>query len=189
MELKYEYLINGNTVLFYGKLNENGEMYTVAVEGEEMFMVAMSPIQLIDRSLIRYGSSFKGALKSSSMLLGENKKMYPIKMDASLDIWLFPSQSYKKDNCVWFALNHVKNTQALGQKFTLVYLSYGHQFEIAQRESSFRNKRQTAKDLKDMINQNTQNSWNYIDQPKKGIMIIEKKGGYKCSSLSKKNNR
>ncbi|MFF2447458.1 competence protein ComK [Neobacillus sp. NPDC058068] len=65
-------------------------------------------------------------------------------MDASLDIWLFPTKSYKNETCIWFALNHVKGSQQLGLKFTKVFLSYGHTTEIIMRESAFREKRLNA---------------------------------------------
>ncbi|MDR6999687.1 competence protein ComK [Neobacillus niacini] len=186
MEIKNNYLINGKTVLFYGECFENGESFTHVVEGDKEFLVAMSPVKLIDQSLMSYGSNFSGALKSSKKQLGDNKCMYPIKIDATLDIWLFPTKSYKKENCVWFNLNHVKNPEALGVKFTRVFLSYGHTIEIAMKASAFRDKRQSAQDLKDMITSNTKNSLGRSDEPVKGFIIVEKKGRYSCKSKRNK---
>lgn len=186
MNVKYDYLINEETVLFYGVRNENGELFTHVIDKDDEFLVAMSPVELIDKSLISYGSSFKGALYSSTQLLGENRRMYPIKIDASLDIWLFPTKSYKKENCIWFALNHVKGTRPLGIKFTKVYLSYGHTFEIVMRESAFREKRLNAEVLKEKITTNTKNSTSFLVEPKKGFMIVEEKGRYKCRARNKK---
>ncbi|WP_312474733.1 competence protein ComK [Neobacillus sp.] len=180
MSLKYDYLINEKTVLFYGIFNENGELFTHVIDEDDEFTVMMSPVQLIDKTLISYGSNFKGALNSSTQLLGENRRMYPIKIDASLDIWLFPTKSYKKETCIWFALNHVKGTQPLGVKFTKIFLSYGHTIEIVMKESAFRDKRLTAEDLKDKITTNTKNFMSFMVESKKGFMIVEEKGRYKC---------
>lgn len=185
MNVKYEYLINEKTVLFYGVFYENGELFTFVIDGDDVFLVAMSPVQLIEKSLLSYGSNFTGALKSSIQLLGENRKKYPIKIDASLDIWLFPTKSYKKETCIWFALNHVKGSQPLGVKFTKVFLSYGHTIEIVMRDSAFREKRLTAEELKEKITTNTKNSISFMVEPKKGFMIVEEKGRYKYSSRNK----
>lgn len=84
------------------------------VDGDYMFLVAMTPVQLIDKSLICYGSNFQGAFKSSQQLLGKHRKKYPIKIDAALDIWLFPT---KPKPCQTLA--------STGRKFTKVALSYG----------------------------------------------------------------
>ncbi|WP_223593614.1 competence protein ComK [Neobacillus bataviensis] len=185
MELKYNYLINEKTVLFYGVIHKNGELFTFVIDGDDMFLVAMPPVKLIDKSLMSYGSNLKGALKSSQLLLGKKRKMYPIKIDASLNIWLFPTKSYKKENCVWFALNHVRNTQPRGVKLTKVFLSNRHTIEIVMKESAFRNKCRQTEELKGMITHNTKNSVNILTEPKKGFMIVEKKGTYKCKTLGR----
>src|SRR4051794_30948006 len=108
MEIRKNYLINEKTGLLIGDYYTNGALYTKVIEGMEIFLVAMSPVQLIDKSLLQYGSSFIGALSSSKEVLGE-MYMYPIKISSSLDIWLFPSKSYKKSNCIWFVLNHIED--------------------------------------------------------------------------------
>lgn len=179
METRNNYLINERTVLLYGVWNEYGELSTFVIDGNDSLLVTMPPIKLIDKSLISYGSNFKGALESAKKLLGDNRQMYPIKIDTFLDIWLFPTKSYKKDNCIWFALNHVRNTKALDINRTKVFLNYGHEIEIIMRESSFRNKRGSASDLRDMIYSNTKKSQNYIATLQEGLIIIEEKGQYK----------
>lgn len=185
MEIKIDYLINIKTILLYGVLYENGELYTFVLEEEDVFLVAMPPVKLIDKSLIRYGSNFMGALHSSSKLLGERKRKYPIKIDRTLDIWLFPTKSYRQDNCVWFALYHVRDTLPVGQKYTKVFLSNGHTFELAMRELAFREKRRSAEMLKDMITRSASWPGNYLVESKKGFIIMEKKGQYKCNQKEK----
>jgi competence protein ComK len=178
LEIKDNYLINSKTILLYGVLHENGHVYTFVLEEEEAFLVAMPPVKLIDKSLICYGSNFAGALKSSSALLGKERKKYPIKISESLDIWLFPTKSYRQDNCVWFALNHVKDTQPIGNKFTKVILSNWHMFELMMRETAFRGKLRMAENLRDLITLNTKSPIHFLIEPKKGFMIVEKKGKY-----------
>ncbi|MGG3468991.1 competence protein ComK [Neobacillus pocheonensis] len=183
MIIKQKYLINEKTVLLYGVTYENGELFTFVIEGDDSFFVAMSPAALINTSLICYGSNLKGALESSQLLLGKKRKKYPIKIDASMDIWLFPTKSYKKENCIWFALNQVKNTQPFGVKFTKVFLGYGHTIKIEMKESAFRDKRCQAEELKEMITYNTKNSLNLSEKEKKGFVIVEENGRYKCKAM------
>lgn len=180
MVVKSHYLINEKTILFYGKFYENGELFTFVIDGDDCFLVAMSPVKLINKSLISYGGNFEGALESSRALLGENRKMYPIKITASMDIWIFPTKSYKNVHCVCFVLNHVKNTKSLGTKQTKVFLSNGHEINIKMRESSFRNKRSVTSDLRDIIT--SQKSVNYVAIPQERFIIIEEKGQYDCKA-------
>lgn len=184
VEIKHKYLINEKTILFYGVYYENGELYTFVVHDEEVFLVAMPPMKLIDKTLMSYGSSFKGAIKSSQLLLGENRKMYPIKIDSSLDIWIFPTKSYKKENCVWFALNHVLDTKPRGVQLTKVFLTNGHTIELAMKESAFREKRRNTDELKDKIAYNTKYSF-MVGLPKEGYIIVERKGKYLCKNYDK----
>ncbi|ETI69447.1 competence protein ComK [Neobacillus vireti] len=129
-----------------------------------------------------------GALYSFTQPLGENRRKYPIKIHASLDIWLFPTKSYKNENCIWFALNHVKGIRPLGIKFTKVFFSYGHTFEIVMGEVAFRDKRLTAEELKEKITYNTKNSMRFMDEPKKGFIITVEKGREKCRSRKREGN-
>ncbi|WP_066400411.1 competence protein ComK [Neobacillus mesonae] len=188
MEIKRNHIINEKTTLFYGVLYKNGELFTKVIEGDEMFLVAMTPLQFINQSLIKYGSDLKGALNSSKKLLGKNQKKYPIKISSSLDIYLFPTKSIKREDCVWFALSHVKVSRAMGVKYTNVFLNDGHMITIEMKESSFRNKWKDTQDLRDMIIYNKQHSLNILVDHKKGIHIMEVKGKYRCR-MPKENKK
>jgi competence protein ComK len=181
LDINENYLVNRNTVLFFGEIVENGHTFTFVIDGVKKFLVPMSPVQLIKKSLIAYGSSFEGALKSSIDILGKNKKKYPIKVSASLDIWLFPTHSYKIMDNVWFNLKHVKNTLPLGLKYTKVNLNFGHTMEIQMKENAFRSKKWQTEDLKEYILNNQEKSnYNNNTELETGFMIVEKKGQYYC---------
>ncbi|MBT2734597.1 competence protein ComK [Bacillus sp. ISL-7] len=107
----------------------------------------MTPVQLIDKCLLQYGSSLNGAIKSSKEVLGV-MYMYPIKISSALDIWLFPSKSYKKSNCVCFVLNHIEDTLPQSVQQTEVFLRYGHKITIKMKESTFQTKRRNAEKLR-----------------------------------------
>lgn len=188
MEVKEDYLINEKTVLLMGEYYRNGALYTKVLHDKEIFLVAMSPTQLIDQSLLRYGSSLDGALKSSKNILGEIK-MYPIKINASLDIWLFPTKSLKSHHNVWFVLNQINDMEPIGSGKTIVLLKYGHSIEIKMKVSAFRNKRQNAKILRERITNNTKGSINFLLFPREGYEIKEDEGTNKYTCVKKDEKR
>ncbi|WML43895.1 competence protein ComK [Neobacillus sp. PS3-40] len=145
-----DHVINENTVLFTGEYDKWGNLCTRVIEGVNSFVVNESPVDQIDKTLLNYGSSFSGALQGSKHILGP-MKMYPIKINENKDIWLFPTKSFKKKNCVWFNLYHVIRTKAQGVQKTEVLTTFGHSFIINMKESAFNNKRQKAQQLREII--------------------------------------
>src|SRR5207253_2907209 len=111
--------------------------------------------------------------------------LHPIMVSGTLDLWIFPTKSYKEQNCIWFVLNHIQGTERLGVKQTKVSLSYGHTIELQMREISFKNKRDNAKDLRDKIDNNTKNPLSFLIEPRKGFCLVEGKGEYKSTKKDK----
>jgi competence protein ComK len=178
MEIRKHYLIIDETVLLKGIYYKNGEKYTEVIEANDRFLVSQSPTEIIEFSLIRYGLDFKGALKSSKHLLGNKVKMHPIMVNPALDIWIFPSHSYKKQDCVWFVLKHIQDTEPLGLKHTKIYLNYDHTFELKMRRSSFIIKRDKANELRDKITNTANNHLSFLAEQRKGFYLREDKGEY-----------
>ncbi|MCQ6281598.1 competence protein ComK [Bacillus sp. EB600] len=185
MEIRINYLINAKTVVFKGVYYKNGELITVVVEGDDKFLVAQSPVQIIKHSLLSYGSDFNGALNSSKELLGTKINLHPIMVSGTLDLWIFPTKSYKEQYCIWFVLNQIQGTERLGVKQTKVSLSYGHSIELQMKEISFKNKRDNAKELRDKITNNGKNPLSFLLEPRKGFCLVEGKGEYKSIKKDK----
>lgn len=175
MEILSDYIFNEQTVLFIGEYDECGFLCTRVFEEEKMFLVHLSPVDLIDRNLLRLGSTFQGAIKSSKFNLGLKSKC-PLQLNKSLDIWVFPTKSYKKPNCAWFCLSHIRKTKPLGVQKTKVILSYGHTFTIEMKESSFNQKRQKTRELREIILKNAKGSLYHFSESKIGFQICEDKG-------------
>ncbi|OCA87641.1 hypothetical protein A8F94_07225 [Bacillus sp. FJAT-27225] len=167
-----DYFINEKTVLITGEYSPYGKLYSKILEGEELIFVSMPPVQVINRSLLRLGSSFDGARHSSKVLLGDIR-MHPVTINTSLGIWLFPSKSFEQPTCVWFSLTHVKGTKKTGLKKTLIYLSYNHTFEINMKEAFFNQKRKKAEDLREIITKNTTSPLTFYIEPKKGLQVSD----------------
>lgn len=172
MEIVNEYIFNENTVLIIGEFDIFGNFISKIIEGEKSFLVKMEPKQLINKNLLLLGSDFNGAINSSKEILG-SVKMQPIKVNGYKNIWLFPSKSFKKENCVWFSLFHVINTKSLGVRKTKINLNFGHSFIIEMKESAFNNKRIKAKELRESILKNENSTFIPYDKPSGGYFICK----------------
>jgi len=170
MKIREDYLINEKTVLLTGEYDCNGKLITRVIDGEETFLVDLTPSQVIDANLLLVGSNLRGSLNSSKNLLG-NLYMYPLTINSRLGIYLLPTKSLKKRDCIWFSLIHIKNMQCLGIKKTRVQTTYGHIVEIDMRKSAFINRIQIAKELREMIIKNSGSSLMNYFESQKGFYI------------------
>ncbi|WP_043932337.1 competence protein ComK [Bacillus sp. EB01] len=167
-----DYSINEKTILITGVYNPHGKLYSKILEEDKLIFVKLSPVQVINRTLLRLGSSFDGARHSSKALLGDIR-MHPITISTSQGIWLFPSKSFEQPTCVWFSLTHIKGTQRTGLKKTLIHLSYNHTYEINMKEAFFNQKRQKAEYLREIIIKNTNTPLTLFMEPKKGLQVSD----------------
>jgi competence protein ComK len=175
-------MINEKTILLTGEFDEFGKLCTRIIEGEDSFLLNISPVEQIDHTLLNSGSSFKGALESSRFILGPIK-MHPIKINESKEIWLVPTKSFKKKSCVWFNLKHVIGTKAHGVSKTEVFMSYGHTFIINMKESAFNNRLQKAQQLRECILTKQKNI-----KLKRGFQISESDDSIQIIHIKPKND-
>lgn len=169
---KEDYTINEKTVLLTGEYSELGEPWTRVIEGEETFIIKRRPVELINKSLLCSGSEFHAARRSSKQILGDCH-MCPIKVNSYLGIWLFPTKSFRNHHCIWFSLMHVKDEKSCGIRRTKVELSFNHEIEIQMKESTFKNKKLKAMELRDRMTRYAQSPITFYLEPKKGLHFIE----------------
>ncbi|WP_176167253.1 competence protein ComK [Mesobacillus jeotgali] len=175
MSLLDDYRINQETVLLTGEYNEYGKLCTRVIEAEKTFLVNMRPIEVINKTLLGLGSDFHAGRKSAREILGDIK-MCPIKINCTLGIWLFPTKSYNDDFCIWFSLEHVQKTKPIGIRKTEVYLSYNHTFTVNIKQSTFNDRKQKAKDLREEMLKNSKGVLTFYVEPAKGLVICEGEG-------------
>ncbi len=170
-----KYVINPKTVLITAEFDQKGHLYSRVIEGEKTFIVTMHPKTLIDNSLRYYCSSIKGALEGSRSILG-NVSMQPIMINTQLDICWFPCFSPERNDCVWFSLTHVINSEKISLKQTTVNLNFGHNIILDMKRERFENKRQRASQLRYISLQRTKQPAIFYLEPKKGIQLIKEQG-------------
>lgn len=176
MEILNDYMINEKTVLLTGELDDHGNLNTIVIEGRKKILVKLPPLKVIDNTLLQLGSSFQGARESSRKILGEQIRMHPIKINAQLGIWIFPTKSINDPHCVWISLMHIQDKKAMGMKKTEVHLSFHHTIELNMKKSAFENKQQKARELREIINKNTKTPFTYYLEPQRGFQIKEHEG-------------
>jgi len=167
-----DYVMNYNTVLLLPKTNEFGELYTFVLDKNSSFDVKLGPTDLIDFNLKYYGSSLKGAREGANMILGVGK-MSPVMINEKLDLYWFPSKSSAKEDCIWFALHHIKETIKLPNTHTKVIMSDGDIIIVEMSKTSFDKKIQKAYNLKGKIESRTKIISMQVEEAK-GVYVISK---------------
>ena len=178
-----DYVMNYNTVLFLPRTNEYGELYTFVLDKTSSFDVQLGPTDLIDFNLKYYGSSLKGAREGAIMILGGGK-MSPVMINEKLDLYWFPSKSPAKEDCIWFALHHIKETIKLPNIRTKVIMSDGNIIIVEMSKESFDKKIQKAYNLKGKIEARTKIIPMHVSEVKGAYVISKAEKGLNFEIIS-----
>lgn len=165
-----KYVINPCTVIIKGFGDHKGHLYSKVTEGGEEFIVTMSPKGLINSSLLYYCSSLKGAIDGSRSILG-NISMLPIMINPELDIFLFPSCSPNRPDCIWMSLYHVQRSEKSKPHQTRVDLSFGHSIVIDMKRSRFELKKQRAMQLRYINSERSEKIAKYVMDGQKETLM------------------
>ena len=150
-EVLDDFCIGEETNMMMGTLGENGVWHTWIVHARSIYVVKGKPIDIIERSLLRNGSDYKGARKAAKFHLG-NGYMLPIALHANSGlIILFSSESPDNGTCLWFVLHNVADSMPKGKCETDVIFSNGIRYPVMVNERKFRNKKNTAADYRDKL--------------------------------------
>ena len=142
MRILDSYYIKRHTIAVIPVYDNNGNLYSFVLQGTDVLFVKMSPIKIIERSLLHYGSSIQGACTGSRSVLG-NVKMIPIRISGELEMYWFPSSAPSNNLCVWFSQAHVLRSIQKGDQ-TYVYLTSGHTILVDMKKPSFDRKLEKA---------------------------------------------
>ena len=166
------YFINENTILLTGIYGHHGHLQTLVIETGKTFRVNNAAEQILNLSLNKMGTTLRGAMDHAKANLG-NMNMCPIKMNSQTGLYLFPSKSPKRPDCVWFSLIHVKGAKELGKNKTKVLLSHGHSILVDCTLTSFKSKLHRALKLRKMISENENCPITFYLEPKSEKMLSE----------------
>lgn len=148
------FVLDHDTILFLPRYDESGCLQAIVRDASGSFDVDLAPTLLIDYNLRYYGSSLRGAIDGTNMILGYGH-MNPVIVNEKLSLYWFPSKSPYKDDCEWFALHHIKDYFDIGGKRTKIIFSDGSTHIIDMSRSSFDLKVQKAYKLKGKLEYRT----------------------------------
>lgn len=172
MITKDNHIINKDTVAIIGEKDQNDNLYSIVLEGNNTFVVNMSPVSLIENSLLFYCSSLQGATEGSRSILG-NVSMLPVTMYAPLEIYWFPCSSPYRSDCIWIALIHVINCEKINSKDTKVNLNFGQTLVLDMKIERFETKLQRASRLRYTNIERTRRQVTYFYEYKKGVQFVK----------------
>ncbi|MGG0658071.1 competence protein ComK [Rummeliibacillus pycnus] len=141
------YTIHENTMAFLPSYDGVGSYKTDILEVDALKESLLSPIELVDKNLRYFGSSLKGASEGTRYILGE-VNMYPVIMNHKQQLVWFPTKSPKKNDCVWLALNHIKNYKKNNNQSTEIIFTNDSSLNIQLSYSSFEKRINRASMLK-----------------------------------------
>ncbi|SFC80469.1 competence protein ComK [Bacillus sp. OV322] len=175
MLLLPNYVINEDTILIASHFDSLSNWYSKVMEGKHIFYVAMPPYRIVEESIIYYGSSMSGAIKSSHSILG-NIKMSPIPINLKQDIYWFPSVSMKRDDCVWLAHHHIDEVNKLSPKRTLILLKYGHSVILDVKEQTIKERVSRTAHLQYYLNKRSREKYSFLFEPQQGFHFVKEAG-------------
>lgn len=104
-EIMTDYLINPRTrILLPAK---EIEYDTIIYEQDKQIFVKKTAMQLIETACLRYGSTYDGR-RRATVNRTNFKRMVPIPISISRDIYAFPTHSPTDYDCAWIFSNHVQ---------------------------------------------------------------------------------
>lgn len=122
MKLK-EYILDEDTLALIPEFR-NGRQFTKVLTRNGMLLVEKTQEEILDATLLYYGTSLRGARDGTKSILGNIKRM-PIMVNETLGQYWFPITSPAKPGCIWLALNNILSYEAIDKTHTKVWMSGG----------------------------------------------------------------
>ena len=115
MKLLYE--VNGSTLYVKG-LDKN--KCIIKEYGMEPKEIKGNSRKIVDQSCINFGSTLEGRMKAVGELTGFKYKS-PIVVSEYQRLIMFPTLSYKENDCAWLALDHVVDVKDSLRGVTILF--------------------------------------------------------------------
>lgn len=120
-----DYEINRKTVAII-PINDK---QTKIIEEDNVIFINRNSMKIIDDGCRFFGSSYEGRVKGTKNLLKINAKI-PIIVEESSRLILFPTESPRKENCMWLSLNKINDYEQIDKNTSLIKFSCGKDMKI-----------------------------------------------------------
>jgi len=172
-----EYIINRKTCIIYPHFDPYGNHYSIVKETDRKLIVEMSPINIIELSLLKYASSFQGAKEGARHLLG-NTSMNPLMISEKLGLYAIPTMSPTSKQCVWFMLEQYLDRIPIGKNNLKVLFKNGFNATLNISRQRFDDKLQKALRLKKHMEDMTKHPMDYSAENEYSIVRDPESNGY-----------
>ncbi|KOS60706.1 competence protein ComK [Lysinibacillus agricola] len=134
-----EDIMSSETMLYMPEYDAFGNLCTLVIERDYQYISKLAPTKLMDFNLRYFGSSLRGALDGSKMILGKLNKNPIVVHERSNIVW-FPSRSALHPECIWFAVHHIDDYQVVDKKRTKVTFMNGKRIivDLSMRAFEYR---------------------------------------------------
>lgn len=171
-----EYEINRFTMMIMPE-SYGSKIFSKVYELEDEFISPFKPIDIVKKSCVYYGASFDGRKEGTRELIGVTHKA-PIAIDPTNNIYVFPTTSPNRPQCIWIAPEHVLHHQRIGPSKTFVIFRNKQEFELSVPLSTFESQlHRTARlqiKLMQRIEETERKSLYFYQHPTKFMKASEK---------------
>jgi competence protein ComK len=130
-----EYEVNPHTMLLF-PIKYGSKIYTEVFELSDQFLSPFKPLDIVKKSCEFFGSSYEGRRQGAKQLIGSGHKP-PIIVDPHTSIFLFPTMSPSKQECIWISHEHVISHERLDTNTTSVTFRNKQTFRLPVSYSVF----------------------------------------------------
>lgn len=134
-KMMLDYEINPLTMIIL-PVDYGNKVYSKILEVEDEYISPFKPLDVVKRSCKYYGASYSGRREGTRQLIGITHKA-PIIVDPLNAIYLFPTISPAKSDCIWIIHEHVMTYDRAGAYETSVTFSNGKTVKLPISRSSF----------------------------------------------------
>ncbi|MDM5153787.1 competence protein ComK [Bacillus sp. DX1.1] len=139
------YVVNKKTMALLPVILGDKRIVTRVIEVEDSFFVYQKPLDIVERSCRRHGSSFLGRKEGTKELANITHKA-PIAISPTDQLYFFPTYSYSRKECAWLSHFHIANSKELADGNLIIRFINGFAVKIEMSKSSFENQQnRTAK--------------------------------------------
>ncbi|WP_026590503.1 competence protein ComK [Bacillus sp. UNC437CL72CviS29] len=139
------YVVNKNTMALLPIILGEKRIVTRVVEVEDSFFMFQKPLDIVERSCRKNGSSFLGRKDGTKELTKITHKA-PIAISPTDQLYFFPTYSYSRKECAWLSHFHIANNKESADGNLIIRFINGFAVKLEMSRSSFENQQnRTAK--------------------------------------------
>lgn len=119
------YEINSETLMIIPIGRNESKVYEI----DGNFVVKLSPLSIIKKSCLFFGSSYDGRREGVKNIIGVDMKV-PILIEESRNIIFFPTANCVNHNAIWISYNNIIKYSKFNEFSTVVYFHNQNEIKI-----------------------------------------------------------